>query len=444
MKRVGVLFISIALLATTLLAGCQSGGTAAQVSGGTASEVTALDPDNPTTITFYSYSLASPTMKAGIEHLVQEFNDTVGTEKGIVVEAIAYDYYTAQYKADIAAGKQVNVIQHAFATMDESVKTLGIPAYEDIFPADELEAHFSNFNANALSLGQIDGKTYGLAFTFSTPILYLNGALFEQAGLDPNDPPTTWNEVYECAVAIKEKTGVDGFGLGPNNNWVTEGMLFSNGASILTEDRSEAVFASEEGIAALKMWQDLYASGAHAAGTDTDLSEQFMAGNLGMHIQSTSMLSGFQSAADAAGWELYGAAMPRYGDKEAVPVNSGSSLMVYDNSDVETAASWEFIQFVTGKEGYTIITEEIGFLPLRTDIVDDPAYLKDFVDSSTIIRTNLEQLERIRAVTIWPADHATELSTLFIDMVEQIVTTGADAETLMQSTQDQMNRLLGT
>ena len=51
-----------------------------------------------------------------------------------------------------------------------------------------------------------------------------------------------------------------------------------------------------------------------------------------MHIQSTSMLSGFKSASEAGDWELYGAAMPGLNGNDAVPVNSGSCLAVRPDS----------------------------------------------------------------------------------------------------------------
>lgn len=44
-------------------------------------EMGELDPENPTKITFYSYSLAAPTMKEGMEHLINEFNDTIGKKR---------------------------------------------------------------------------------------------------------------------------------------------------------------------------------------------------------------------------------------------------------------------------------------------------------------------------------------------------------------------------
>lgn len=240
-----------------------------------------LDPENPVKVTFYSYSLNYPSMKDGMEHLINEFNDTIGKEKGVIVEGVPDDM--TKFKTDIQAGNQVDIIQHTFGTLDSSRESLGIQAYEDVFPEDELKAHFEGISENALSLGKIDGKTYGLAFTFSTPILYINGKLFEEAGLDPNQPPKTWDEMLEMAKTIKEKTGVDGFGLAPDNGWVTEGIVYTAGSDMVNEDKTEAVFANDNTVKAFELWKEFYTEGCAAKGTDSELSQQFMAGNLGIH-----------------------------------------------------------------------------------------------------------------------------------------------------------------
>ena len=399
-----------------------------------------LDPGNPVTVTFYSYSLDYPNMKDGMEHLIRAFNDTVGKEKGVIVEGVPTD--VVKYKADIQAGNQVDIIQHIFGTLDGTKETMGIMAYEDVFPADELKAHFEGISENALSLGKIDGKTYGMAFTFSTPILYINGALFEQAGLDPNQPPVTWEEMLEMAKTIKEKTGVDGFGLAPDNGWVTEGIVYTAGSDMVNADKTEAVFATAETVEAFELWKKFYTEGCAAKGTDTELSQQFAAGNLGMHIQSSATLAGFVSASEAGGWELYGAAMPGLNGNDAVPVNSGSCLAVRPDSEQKAQAIWEFIKFATGKEGYTIITSEIGYLPLRTELADDPEYLKSYVDEHPLLRINLEQLEKIRAATIWPGDVATEAFNIFRDATVQAIGTDADVKEVLEKAQDDINQLL--
>ena len=231
-------------------------------------------------------------MKSGMEHLISSFNETVGKEKGVVVKGVV-DNNMSQNSADIAAGMEVDIVQHAFGMLDASRLNLSFKSYEELFPADELAEHTGQMIPNALELGKIDGQMYGLAFTFSTPILYINKGLFEQAGLDTTNLPKTWDDVYKAAVQIKEKTGKDGFGLAPDNGWISEGLIFSNGGEVLNSDKTEAKFDSPEAVEAYEMWNKLYSSGAAVKGSDKDVMDAFMAGNVAMNLQSTSLLSGY-------------------------------------------------------------------------------------------------------------------------------------------------------
>ncbi|WP_238403353.1 ABC transporter substrate-binding protein [Paenibacillus mesophilus] len=434
-RKAGLL---LTLVAAIGLSGC---GVAASPESKAPEKLALLDPSKPTKITFYSYSLAYPTMKAGMEQLIQEFNDTVGKQKGVVVEGVP-DATLQQFKADISAGKPVDIVQHGFSTLDTSRKTLGFKAYEDVFPKEELDAHFKGISPNALELGKIDGKMYGLAFTFSTPIVFMNGKLFKDAGLDPTKPPQTWEQIKAASLKIKAATGKAGFALGPNNGWVTEGLILSNGGEVLTKDRKKVAFAGPQSVKAIEMWKDLYQNGAHAVGNDSELTEQFMAGNLGMFITSTALHSGFKKASETGGWELYGAAFPQFGDKPSVPVNSGSMLAVRPDSPTKNAAVWEFVKFVTGDRGYTIITTKVGYLPLRTGLADDPNYLKPFVDQNPLYKINLEQLKRIQPVAIWPGDYATEITTAFSDAIVKSVISNEDVGKTLTKAQDEINAML--
>ncbi|MDO5690833.1 MAG: ABC transporter substrate-binding protein [Tissierellia bacterium] len=406
---------------------------------GVETESAELDPANPVHVTFYSYSLGFPTMKEGMEHLIQEFNDTIGKEKGVIVEGIVDENYTKNV-TDIQAGNQVDLIQNVFPSLDVAKENLGIMAFEDVFPKDELDAHWDGISEAALSLGKIDGKTYGMAFTFSTPILFINGTLFEEAGLDPNNPPQTWDEVLAAAQQITEKTGKPGLAFSPSNGWVTYGLFYSNGAGIFNEDRSQVVFASPEGVEAIEKWKEFYTSGCAALGTDGEVVEQFMAGNAGMTLNTTAMLSGIRSSFDALGLELTGTTMPSFGEKEAIPVNSGSALVVRPDSDLKAKAIWEFVKYATGPRGYTIITSEIGYLPLRTEIADDPQYLKPFADEYPLVRVNLTQLDNVRG-TIWPAAIATEGSQIFNNAIQVAVSTDADVGETLKKAQYDINAL---
>ena len=402
-----------------------------------------LDPENPVTVKFYSYSYASPAFGTGFQTMMDNFNNGVGKEKGVILEFVADDTGT-KAETDVKAGQQVDIVQSGFAIIDGNRDNLGISAFEDVFPADEMEAHFEGIPENCLNLGRIDGKMYGLAFTFSTPMLYVNGDLLEEAGLDPTQAPKDWDEMYDWCVQIKEATGKYGLALSPSNSsgWVTDSILYSNGATVLNEDRSAVEFASEEGVKAFESWKRFYMDGVAVGGTDTEAMQAFAAGEAAMHIQSTSVYTSFVSAAQTGGWTLYGYPMPGFDGNPSIPTNSGSAIVVRPDSEQKAQAIWEVIKYVTGDEGYTIITSEIGYLPLRPYLAEDENYLKGFVDENPIIKANIERLADIQPASIWPGDHATELATLYGDMAVKALTTDADIAETMKDYQDQMNQYI--
>ena len=58
-----------------------------------------------------------------------------------------------------------------------------------------------------------EGKTYGVPTNNETMALIWNAGLFKDAGLDPEKPPATWDDVVAYSQQIKEKTGKNGYGM---------------------------------------------------------------------------------------------------------------------------------------------------------------------------------------------------------------------------------------
>jgi len=59
--------------------------------------------------------------------------------------------------------------------------------------------YFKQFFQGVLSMYVYDGKNMGIPFTTGANVLWYNKEIFEAAGLDPNKPPTTWDELKEYA-----------------------------------------------------------------------------------------------------------------------------------------------------------------------------------------------------------------------------------------------------
>lgn len=386
-----------------------------------------------TEITFLSYNLSIASQKAAAQKLIDNFNaksDTIHVT-GVPVESASM---ASKIQSDFVAGTTYDVAQIILNTVDYCVENYALPALEDLAGETDFQQHMEGFHPKAAALGKYsDGKTYALPYTFSTPMLYYNADLFRQAGLDPENPPKTWTEVKAAGLALKAagKEGVHIMGTSSSDDWLIQAMIYSNGGDVLDADTKTILFGEAGAVGAISMWQDLVKSGAAANYTDTEAQEAFMAGNQGMLVTTAALESGLIAAAEAAGFELRAAAFPAFEGKEAVPVNSGSGLCVMSQDEEKAKAAWEFIKYVTSAEGYTIITSEMGYLPLRTAIVDDDQYLKGWTQEHPFVRTNLQQLDRLHKWQGYPGLNSGQIATTLVDAVVESVYTDADVQAVM-------------
>jgi len=141
-------------------------------------------------------------------------------------------------------------------------------------------------------------------------------------------------------------------------------------------------------------------------------------------------------------FDLRASTMPSFGDKPVRPNNSGSALTIHTADPVKQRAAWELMKFLTSKHGYTIITSEIGYLPLRTDIVDDPQYLGDWVKSHPLVQPNLEQLAVLEPWDPMPGPNYRQIVKTMMDAVEMSVFGGADVAATMADAQANAQALM--
>lgn len=426
------------LLSLTIVATAACGNSAANNGGGSSSASTntagtASASGEKTKISFYSYNLATAGQKDGTQKLIDEFE---AANPDIDVEGIpvASTDINAKVQADIAAGSPPDVAQLTFDGLDFIANNFGAKPLEELVPADELTQTFEGFSPNGLKLGQLNGKTYGLPFTFSTPVLFYNAKLFEEAGLDPEKAPATWADVKQYGLQIAEKTGATGVHIGGSvgADWIVQALIGSNGGKVLSDDRKTIEFGSAEAAGAIQMWQDMIASGASGKLNDGEVMEAFSQGKVGMLLFTSALQSSFLAASEAGGWELKATAMPSFDGKPTKPVNSGSALFILSGDKAKQEAAWKFLKFVTSERGYTIITSEIGYLPLRPAIVEDPQYLKDWVEQNPLIRPNLEQLDRLNPWVSYPGPNWYQIETILLEAVQKATQSSGDVNAIMQ------------
>ena len=455
-RRAAVLAALLTTLSTlTTVTACGLGSTA-PAAPTSASVVPELRADQQVSIVFESYNFG----QAGA--WTDTFNDLIARFQ----KAHPNIHVTAQkpqgnspnpaadtvssVQAQLAAGSPPDVVQLGFSDLDFTVHGLGARALDDVVGRDAVRRNFDGakhpYAATARTLGDWDGKTYGVPFVFSTPVLYYNATLFQRAGLDPATPPKTWQQVKDAALAIKAKTGADGAYLDCltkiAKDWCFQSLVRSNGGRVLTEDRRGLGFADDPAVRAVRMAQDLVGSGASPKLSQQQGYEEFARGELGMILETSALQGTFSKGAQGGHWDLRAAAEPAFGDRQVVPTNSGASLFLLSADPAKQRAGWDLITFLTSEDAYTEIASKIGYLPLRTGLVDDPAGLRDWAARNPLIRPNLDQLAHVEPWVSMPGNNYLQVRDGMMDAVERVVYQGADPQQTLRAARDELIKLV--
>jgi multiple sugar transport system substrate-binding protein len=124
--------------------------------------------------------------------------------------------------------------------------------------AEEIEADYVAGTLDGAK-GQ-DGQLYGIPSEFNATAFAINKSHFADAGLDPANPPKTWDEVAAAGkkLVAKDHEGFNFVYL--HSGWYSQQLqtlLNETGGSILTEDGTKSALDQPQSVAALQIWADL-------------------------------------------------------------------------------------------------------------------------------------------------------------------------------------------
>ena len=140
-----------------------------------------------------------------------------------------------------------------------------------VLPLDDTIQDRDDYNKAALQYDTVDGKLYGIPYRIECTALMYNMADYTAAGLDPNNPPQTWDQ---WVAASKKMTTGDVYGMaitggGEFGNTITRALplIWMNGGDIISADGKKAVLNSPEAVAAIKFYTDFYKAKISPAST---------------------------------------------------------------------------------------------------------------------------------------------------------------------------------
>ncbi len=254
----------------------------------------------------------------------------------------------------------------------------------------------SNFALRMMSLSQVDGKQYGLAFNASSPIMYFNTDLVRRAGGDPRNMPTTWDGLIALAGKIRALSpDINGMSYDVHawpDDWLFQGLIYQQGGKLVEPGTKKAGFNNSVGLGALKTARRFVTEGGMQL-VDWDQSrQQFGAGKTGILFTTPAHL---KIVTDMIGGKFeWGTARFPLDNKDAGGVPTGGNAVVVLTKDVaKQKAAWEFVKFVTSAEAQKTVVEMTGYLPTNQRALGAD-YLAPFYDKNPNFRTATTQIDK--------------------------------------------------
>ena len=264
-----------------------------------------------------------------------------------------------------------------------------------VLPFDDLvndAAWLNSFYPALMANGKIEGKTWGIPFQRSTIVAYYNKDMFSAAGLDPEAPPTTWDEMISMGKAL---TKDDTYGLMiPSTGypyWMFQALAIQNGKEVMSNDGLTTYFDDSKVVETLNFWKSLSVEhGIMPTGTVEwgTLRQAFLEGQTAMMWHSTGNLTAVKKNASFN----FGVAELPANIRKGSPTGGGNFYIFKDTSAEEQAAAVKLIKFMTSPEKaaeWSIATGYMGVSPAAYETDALKAYTASF-PPALVARNQLE------------------------------------------------------
>lgn len=359
-----VLTTGLAGAAATVLPGCSPGSASRGTTGGQELSVLLLGPSDQT-VRFFT------------EKVIPRFAD----DTGITVSLQQSDWGSGFQKVLTAAasGTLTDLL------MLGGIWTAPLAAKQALLPLDELLGDYGDLDAfypAMLEDCRYDGKTYGLPLYSDTRTALYRKSHLEQAGLDPDRLPKSWDDYAEAA----RRLGSDGPADFPVD-WSqdksvglqqTFAQLFLQAGGSYYDDAGRATFASDAGVRALEFMISFYAdklASPDLVNTGSGASP-FTRGRSSMIFSGLSAIKNAQdNQAEAVDDIVVGT--PLSADPSGRPVTSAWINKIGISAKTKNRdGAWQLLQFLVSADIAVTFDEQYGGLPARTDLAE-AGYLKD-------------------------------------------------------------------
>ena len=324
---------------------------------------------------------------------------------------------------------------------------LAMDAISDIdsFCTTEEDKEWLNGFYDGFMMNSRDGETtYGIPWQRSTIVLYYNKDAFEAAGLDPEQPPTTWDELYEDAqkLTITENGQTTQYGIQIPSDGYAYWMLQTfcvqqSGFNLMNDTGTETYYDDERTAKGLKFWKSLAEDGSMPSGIVAwaTTPSDFLEGKTAMMYHTTGNLTNVKNNATFD----FGVAMLPENESFGSPTGGGNFYIFKGVSEERQQAAFDFIKWMTDDERVAQWSIDTGYVATRPSAYETDR-MKQYAEEFPYCLVARDQLEYGYAEL--STYNQAEVQKAIDDAISYVMTDQQDVETALAAAQQTADGIL--
>ncbi|TAD89755.1 MAG: extracellular solute-binding protein [Alphaproteobacteria bacterium] len=289
---------------------------------------------------------------------------------------LPYNDYRTRIAAALPAGQGPDVMQLFYGWLGDYTRAkLLQPLPADVFPPARIDAEFFPMVREM----KVDGQYYALPTAVRSLALFWNKRLFREAGLDPEKPPQTLDELVEMAKRLTRRDAGGnltqaGMAVDPaaqDHHWWREVLVRQFGGTPYSADGRTVTYTSPQGLAATRFFADFFTTHRVAeVGFMTDQVTQFRSSRAALTIDGSFRLAAFDGQ---RGLEYGVTTLPTH---NGIASNFGSywvNAITTKATGAKRDAAARFLAYLVSPEAMELWLREVGELPARVEVASTPA-----------------------------------------------------------------------
>ncbi len=312
-----------------------------------------------------------------LTRLAEEFNSAQSDVRVSLSASPSYSENLTRFRSAIGTAQVPDLVQIEDTGLQQMVDSGAILPAQACIEADSYDT--TDHVERVLAYYSVQDVLWPMPFNVSNPILYYNKVAFEKAGLDPETPPTTLDELREAAQAIVEREAAP-YGLAFKiQPWFIEHWLAMAGQAYVDNgngrnDRATSVaFDSDAGVELFTWLKGMYDDKLLlSTGSAEGNIDHYLAvgnGEAAMTIDTSAALGTiFQllNSGQFADVDLGAGALPGPSSEDGGSLVGGAALYIVDEVPPENqAAAYEFAKFLNDPQNQAEWAAATGYIPIR-------------------------------------------------------------------------------